>query len=148
MILERSMEPGWLSNSYVVGDRPGGSAVLIDAGGPPEPQIRNDIAAAKKLFAEVDRNLTDYEALSDQMIKMAAEIFFKETGYNKGYGGSMHITDMSRGIMGMNGIVGDSLNAITDSIRRQKTIEWMHVRHEEVGAYAAAAEAENHSICR
>ena len=39
MILERSMEPGWLSNSYVVGDRPGGSAVLIDAGGPPEPII-------------------------------------------------------------------------------------------------------------
>ncbi|MBM3740917.1 MAG: thiamine pyrophosphate-dependent dehydrogenase E1 component subunit alpha [Acidobacteria bacterium] len=40
--------------------------------------------------------------------KMAAEIFFKETGYNKGYGGSMHITDMSKGIMGMNGIVGAS----------------------------------------
>jgi len=40
--------------------------------------------------------------------KMSAEIFFKETGYNKGYGGSMHITDMSKGIMGMNGIVGAS----------------------------------------
>jgi TPP-dependent pyruvate/acetoin dehydrogenase alpha subunit len=40
--------------------------------------------------------------------KMAAEIFFKETGYNKAYGGSMHITDMSKGIMGMNGIVGAS----------------------------------------
>jgi len=40
--------------------------------------------------------------------KMAAEIFFKETGYNKGYGGSMHITDMAKGIMGMNGIVGAS----------------------------------------
>jgi pyruvate dehydrogenase E1 component alpha subunit len=40
--------------------------------------------------------------------KMTAEIFFKETGYNKGYGGSMHITDMSKGIMGMNGIVGAS----------------------------------------
>ena len=39
MILERSMEPSWLSNSYVVGDRPGGSAVLIDAGGPPEPIV-------------------------------------------------------------------------------------------------------------
>ena len=39
---------------------------------------------------------------------MSAEIFFKETGYNKGYGGSMHITDMSKGIMGMNGIVGAS----------------------------------------
>ncbi len=40
--------------------------------------------------------------------KMTAEIFFKATGYNKGYGGSMHITDMSKGIMGMNGIVGAS----------------------------------------
>ncbi|MFN7920822.1 MAG: thiamine pyrophosphate-dependent dehydrogenase E1 component subunit alpha [Bryobacteraceae bacterium] len=40
--------------------------------------------------------------------KMSAEIFFKETGYNKGYGGSMHITDMPKGIMGMNGIVGAS----------------------------------------
>jgi TPP-dependent pyruvate/acetoin dehydrogenase alpha subunit len=40
--------------------------------------------------------------------KMSAEIFFKATGYNKGYGGSMHITDMSKGIMGMNGIVGAS----------------------------------------
>jgi pyruvate dehydrogenase E1 component alpha subunit len=40
--------------------------------------------------------------------RMSAEIFFKETGYNKGYGGSMHITDMSKGIMGANGIVGAS----------------------------------------
>jgi pyruvate dehydrogenase E1 component alpha subunit len=40
--------------------------------------------------------------------KMSAEIFFKKTGYNQGYGGSMHITDMSKGIMGMNGIVGAS----------------------------------------
>ena len=40
--------------------------------------------------------------------RMSAEIFFRENGYNKGYGGSMHITDMSKGIMGMNGIVGAS----------------------------------------
>jgi TPP-dependent pyruvate/acetoin dehydrogenase alpha subunit len=40
--------------------------------------------------------------------RMSAEIFFRESGYNKGYGGSMHITDMSKGIMGMNGIVGAS----------------------------------------
>jgi acetoin:2,6-dichlorophenolindophenol oxidoreductase subunit alpha len=39
---------------------------------------------------------------------MSAEIFFRESGYNRGYGGSMHITDMSKGIMGMNGIVGAS----------------------------------------
>jgi len=40
--------------------------------------------------------------------QMSAEIFFRESGYNKGFGGSMHITDMSKGIMGMNGIVGAS----------------------------------------
>jgi len=37
MILERSMSPEWLSNTYLVGDRPGGHAVLVDAGGPAEP---------------------------------------------------------------------------------------------------------------
>jgi pyruvate dehydrogenase E1 component alpha subunit len=40
--------------------------------------------------------------------KMAAEIFFKPDGYNKGFGGSMHITDSALGILGMNGIVGAS----------------------------------------
>jgi thiamine pyrophosphate-dependent acetolactate synthase large subunit-like protein len=39
------------------------------------------------------------------------------------------------------GIVGDSLNGLTDSIRRQGKIEWVHVRHEEVGAFAAGGEA-------
>ncbi|MEX2482458.1 MAG: thiamine pyrophosphate-dependent dehydrogenase E1 component subunit alpha [Gammaproteobacteria bacterium] len=38
--------------------------------------------------------------------KMSAELMFKETGYNKGFGGSMHITDASKGILGMNGIIG------------------------------------------
>ncbi len=39
------------------------------------------------------------------------------------------------------GVVGDSLNGITESIRKQKTIEWIPVRHEEVAAFAAGAEA-------
>jgi len=38
--------------------------------------------------------------------KMAAEIYWKKTGYNQGFGGSMHLTDASKGILGMNGIVG------------------------------------------
>src|ERR1700690_1237575 len=45
------------------------------------------------------------------------------------------------GVKRIYGIVGDSLNALTDAIRRQKKIEWIHVRHEEVGAFAASAEA-------
>ncbi|HZU65421.1 MAG TPA: ubiquinone-dependent pyruvate dehydrogenase [Novosphingobium sp.] len=40
------------------------------------------------------------------------------------------------------GIVGDSLNGFTDAIRRRGGIEWLHVRHEEVAAFAAAGEAE------
>ncbi len=40
--------------------------------------------------------------------KMSAEIYVKQTGYNNGFGGSMHITDLSLGILGMNGIVGAS----------------------------------------
>jgi pyruvate dehydrogenase (quinone) len=39
------------------------------------------------------------------------------------------------------GIVGDSLNGLTDALRRQGRIEWVHVRHEEVAALAACAEA-------
>jgi len=39
------------------------------------------------------------------------------------------------------GIVGDSLNGITDAVRRQGKIEWVHVRLEEVAAFAAGAEA-------
>lgn len=39
------------------------------------------------------------------------------------------------------GVVGDSLNAFTDALRRLGTIEWVHVRHEESAAFAASAEA-------
>ncbi len=39
MIVERSMSDGWLSNTYVVGDEIGGSAVMVDAGGPVAPLL-------------------------------------------------------------------------------------------------------------
>jgi pyruvate dehydrogenase (quinone) len=45
------------------------------------------------------------------------------------------------GVKRIFGIVGDSLNGLTDAIRRHGKIEWVHVRHEEVAAFAAAAEA-------
>src|ERR1700733_11359622 len=45
------------------------------------------------------------------------------------------------GVKRIYGIVGDSLNGITDAIRRQGKIEWVHVRHEEVAAFAACGEA-------
>ena len=39
MIVERSMNDDFLSNTYVVADEPGGHAVMIDAGGPVEPLL-------------------------------------------------------------------------------------------------------------
>jgi hydroxyacylglutathione hydrolase len=39
MIVERSMSDGWLSNTYIVGDEMGGSAVMVDAGGPLAPLL-------------------------------------------------------------------------------------------------------------
>ena len=47
----------------------------------------------------------------------------------------------SAGVKRVYGIVGDSLNGLTDALRRQGKIEWIHVRHEEVAAFAAGAEA-------
>src|SRR6201999_2694755 len=45
------------------------------------------------------------------------------------------------GVKRIYGIVGDSLNGLTDAIRKQGKIEWLHVRHEEVAAFAAGADA-------
>jgi len=39
MIVERSMDPRWLSNAYLVADRSGGTAVFIDSGAPVEPLL-------------------------------------------------------------------------------------------------------------
>src|SRR5215469_16384891 len=46
-----------------------------------------------------------------------------------------------RGVERVYGLSGDSLNGITDAIRAQKKIQWVHVRHEEAAAFAAGAEA-------
>jgi pyruvate dehydrogenase (quinone) len=40
------------------------------------------------------------------------------------------------------GVVGDALNPVTDAIRRENRVEWMGVRHEEAGAFAAGAQAQ------
>jgi pyruvate dehydrogenase (quinone) len=45
------------------------------------------------------------------------------------------------GVRRIYGLSGDSLNGITDSIRARKTIQWIHVRHEETAAFAAGGEA-------
>ena len=45
------------------------------------------------------------------------------------------------GIKRIWGLTGDSLNGLTDALRTMDSIEWMHVRHEEVAAFAAGAES-------
>ena len=45
------------------------------------------------------------------------------------------------GVRQVYGVSGDSLNGITDSIRTNKKIQWVHVRHEETAAFAAGAQA-------
>src|SRR5882762_9990391 len=61
------------------------------------------------------------------MAKQVAEIFIE--------------TLVNAGVKRVYGVVGDSLNGLTDVIRKSKRIEWLHVRHEEVAAFAAGAEA-------
>ncbi|MCC8020292.1 MAG: thiamine pyrophosphate-dependent enzyme [Rikenellaceae bacterium] len=43
-------------------------------------------------------------------------------------------------------VTGDSLNPVNDAVRRHKNVKWVHVRHEETGAYAAGAEAQLNGI--
>jgi len=47
----------------------------------------------------------------------------------------------ANGVKRVYGIPGDSLNGFTDALRKDGTIRWVHVRHEETAAFAAAAEA-------
>lgn len=46
------------------------------------------------------------------------------------------------GVKRVHGVVGDSLNGITEEIRQNRSIEWIHYRHEEAAAFAAGAEAQ------
>ena len=45
------------------------------------------------------------------------------------------------GVRRVYGLPGDSLNGFTDALRRDGSIAWEHVRHEEAAAFAAAGEA-------
>src|SRR4051812_40726409 len=46
------------------------------------------------------------------------------------------------GVRRIYGIVGDSLNPLSDAIRRNDDIDWVHVHNEEAAAFAASAEAQ------
>jgi pyruvate dehydrogenase (quinone) len=45
------------------------------------------------------------------------------------------------GVKRIYGVVGDTLNGFSDAVRRRGGIEWLHVRHEEVAAFATGADA-------
>ncbi|WP_272947625.1 ubiquinone-dependent pyruvate dehydrogenase [Ornithinimicrobium murale] len=49
---------------------------------------------------------------------------------------------VANGVRRVYGISGDSLNGFTDAMRADGTMRWVHVRHEEGAAFAAAADAE------
>src|SRR6202040_3223040 len=51
-------------------------------------------------------------------------------------------TLIQAGVKRVFGVVGDSLNGLTEALRKRKTIDWIHVRHEEVAAFAAAGESQ------
>lgn len=51
---------------------------------------------------------------------------------------TLHLAGVER----VYGVVGDSLNGLTDSLRRQGKIAWIHMRNEEAAAFAAGAEAQ------
>src|ERR1700691_3772967 len=46
------------------------------------------------------------------------------------------------GVERIYGVVGDSLNPVTDALRLNGKLKWIHVRNEETGAFAAGAEAQ------
>ncbi|WP_300232430.1 thiamine pyrophosphate-binding protein, partial [uncultured Alistipes sp.] len=50
------------------------------------------------------------------------------------------------GIRRIYAVAGDSLNEVNDAVRRAGTVEWVHMRHEESGAFAASAEAQLNGI--
>ena len=51
-------------------------------------------------------------------------------------------TLVESGVERIYAVTGDSLNEVNEAVRKSNKIQWIHVRHEETGAYAAAAEAQ------
>src|SRR6202795_1995303 len=51
-------------------------------------------------------------------------------------------TLIAAGVQRVYGVVGDSLNGLTDAIRKRTQIDWWHMRHKETAAFAAGADAQ------
>ena len=70
MIVERSMDTGWLSNAYVVGDEAGGTAVIVDSGAPLEPLL--DVIERERLTPThllVTHGDHDHVAGNDELVR-------------------------------------------------------------------------------
>ncbi len=70
MLVHSSMHPDWLSNAYLVGDEPGGTAVFVDSGAPLEPLFQ----AAEEERLTVTHLLTthshpDHVAGDDELVR-------------------------------------------------------------------------------
>ena len=55
-------------------------------------------------------------------------------------------TLVAAGVKRVYAVTGDSLNPVNDAVRRDGRLQWIHVRHEEAGAYAASMDAELNGI--
>ena len=51
-------------------------------------------------------------------------------------------TLIEAGVKRIYAVTGDSLNEVNEAVRQNEEMKWIHVRHEETGAYAAGAEAQ------
>ena len=66
MLVARSLDPGYLSNAYLVGDEPGGTAVYVDSGAPLEPLLsfigENDLTPTHVLRTHSHADHVTHEA--------------------------------------------------------------------------------------
>jgi pyruvate dehydrogenase (quinone) len=95
----------------------------------------------------VDLSSTDKSSVTDKADERSNKLNFNpEKVMSKNV--SDHLVEMlvAVGVKRIYAITGDSLNPVNDAVRRDGRLQWIHVRHEEAGAYAASMEAELNGI--